>query len=365
MSPSLSDTSILSFPFLATRYLHPRYRQEPSWSYRQAVTNTFLKIGLWKFSTSQFRPTLSLKPGLERDRFVLVDPARPELYTGVAVDKEVKPETIGGTWYPKRFSSDTIIPEDQHVVLHFHGGSYILGDGRTASSNFLAKTFLNNTSALYIFCPQYRLAGSPTGRFPAQLQDAIASYSYLVHMLRIPASQVVLSGDSSGAHLVLGLLRYIFQLENPLLLPPPICSWAFSPWCDVPAALDKESWHRDPNYKTDYIPSEFPAWGAKNYLKNLEITRPIDEQVAPIRHPFPLPSPVLIVTGGKEILFQQHLQLAQSFLKLPENRDSVELYSEERVPHDILVIGWMMNFRHEARKSARRAGDFLLHTQKK
>lgn len=355
----LSDTSIFILPFLAVLYIWSRRRQDPNWTYRQAITTAFIKVVLQKVVAFEIKPSLSLKPGKEKDRFVLVDPALPETYSGVAKDDKISPETIGGTWYPTRFTSDTIIPEGHHVVLHFHGGSYILGDGRSRSCQFLANNFLDNTSALYVFCPQYRLSGLPNGRFPAQLQDAISSYSYFIYTLHIPPSQIVLSGDSSGAHLILGLLRYIVQMDNPFILPAPLCNWLFSPWCDVPAAIDTADWIRDPNYKTDYIPACFPAWGARSYLKGLEITGPVEEQVAPIRHPFILPSPMLIVTGGKEILLQQHLQLAQVFLKLPDNRDRVELYKEDGVAHDILAIGWITNFPSEATKCAQKAGNFL------
>lgn len=41
---------------------------------------------------------LSLKPRFEGDRFAVIEPASPELYTGVAEDKDIKPERIGGTW---------------------------------------------------------------------------------------------------------------------------------------------------------------------------------------------------------------------------------------------------------------------------
>lgn len=363
MWPSLSDTSIIGFLFLLALYLQPRRRQDPNWTYRQAFTCALMKVGLQKFVTFRIKPSLSLKPGREKDRFVLVDPALPEAYYGVAEDNDVWPETIGGTWYPNRFSSDTIVPEGQHVILHFHGGSYIMGDGRTKFTRFLADNLLDNSSALYVFCPQYRLSGLPQGHFPAQLQDAISSYSYLVYTLHIPASQIVLSGDSAGAHLVLGLLRYIVQMDNPFILPAPLCNWVFSPWCDVPAAIDTSDWHRDPNYKTEYIPATLPAWGAKNYLRDLDITGPIEEQVIPLRHPFILPSPLLIVTGGREILLQQHLQLAQAFLKIPENMDCVDLYKEDGVPHDVLAIGGVANFRHGALKCARKAGDFLQNLQ--
>lgn len=202
-----------------------------------------------------------MKSGSESNQFVQIPPANPDLYTGVVVDEEIKPETIGGTWYPTPYSSETTLPEGQHVVLHLHGGSYIVGDGRTSSCGFLAQTFLENMSSSYILRPQYRLACHQNGHFPAQLQDTITSYAYLVHTLRIPASRTLLS-DSCGADLVLTLLRYIVEFDDQSLLPAPKCDWLWSPWCDVSAAvINPDVWNRSINYRTDYIPGSFSARG--------------------------------------------------------------------------------------------------------
>lgn len=81
--------------------------------------------------------------------------------------------------------------------------------------------------------------------------------------------------------------------------------------------------------------------------------------MASIRHPFPLPSPVLIVTGDREVLYQEHQELVHVFRKLPQNMSSIDLYVEENVPHAVLMIGWLLNFRKEARRCSEKAGDFV------
>lgn len=356
MSPSLSS---LCLPCLSLVYLRPQSRQAPDWSYRQALTNSLLKVGLRVYAAAQIKHTLSLKPHLEGDRFTVIYPASPELYTGVALDQKVKPETIGGTWFPKPFSSNSALPEDRHVVFHMHGGSYILGTGRTGSCQHLAKNLLSHTPSDYVFSLQYRLACHPNARFPAQLQDAISAYIFLIQTLCIPPSRIILSGDSCGAHLALALLRYIAQYDTPSLLPAPKCTWLFSPWGDIPtSATNPESWHNNPNYKTEYIPETFPEWGAKQFLGDLQITELVEQYVAPLWHPFVVPSPVLIETGGREVLLQNHEQLASTFQHLPQNEERVELFVEESVPHDVLMVGWIMGFREEARRCAITAGEF-------
>lgn len=361
MPSTESAASFLYLPWYAVSYLRPRRRQNPEWTYRQAILNTYLKISLHAFTILHIRPSLSLRHGFEGKRFVLVEPAHPVLYNGVTEDKEIKPETIGGTWYPRPFSADPIIPDGYHVVLHLHGGSYMIGDGRSATCRFLAKNFLAYTPSRYVFCPQYRLAGNSKCRFPAQLQDAITAYSYLINTLRIPASRIVLSGDSSGGHLVLGLLRYIAHFDDTALLPEPKCSWLWSPWCDILSADDRAAWIENPNYPTEYVPSFFPAWGSRHFLADLEITELVEEYMVPLQHPFPLPSPMLVVSGGQEVLCQEHRDLTEALLEVPQNESAVKLYVEENVPHDILMVGWIMNFREETRRCCIKAGEFLEH----
>jgi hypothetical protein len=68
---------------------------------------------------------------------------------------------------------------------------------------------------------------------------------------------------------------------------------------------------------------------------------------------------MLIVIGGREVLCQAHQELVYAFGKLPQNASSVELFVEENVPHDVLMVGWIMNFRKEARRCSERAGTFV------
>ena len=89
------------------------------------------------------------------------------------------------------------------------------------------------------------------------------------------------------------------------------------------------------------------------------MTKPVEQYVAPIRHPFPLPSPVLIVTGGREVLCQEHRELAEVFKKMQQNLSSVAFFVEENVPHDVLMVGWLLNFLKEARRCSEVAGEFV------
>lgn len=353
--------SIISAPFVPLLYLSRRFRQDRDWSYRQALTNTLIKACLHVYVALRLKPKspLSLRRSCEGNRFVTMEPAPADLYTGITVDDKIQPATIGGTWFPALYQYNPTNSQDKHVVLHFHGGSYIIGDGRTSSCKYLANSVLENTPTSHVFSIQYRLARNRNSRFPAQLQDAITAYSYLIHTLHIPATRIVLSGDSAGGHLALALLRYISDYDDETVLPPPTCCWLFSPWCDVPGSLNKRLWDSIPNVKTDYIPPSFAAWGAKHVIGDMEITREIEPYLAPVWHPFVLPSPVLIISGGREVMCQEHDRLARHLGKLQQNEHRVEFFVHDILPHDILMVAWLLGFRKEADQCASKAGMFL------
>ena len=71
-----------------------------------------------------------------------MNPAAKFRYIGPAVvDSEITPTQIGSTWYP---AAPAGTPSGI-VILHFHGGAFMIGDGRTHDAGFAAKTLLDKT----------------------------------------------------------------------------------------------------------------------------------------------------------------------------------------------------------------------------
>ena len=71
--------------------------------------------------------------------------------------------------------------------------------------------------------------------YPAQLLDLAAGYAYLLSLGFLPEN-ITLLGDSSGGHLVLGLTRYLAELDqaNPELkvgMPGTIMLVSVSVFC--------------------------------------------------------------------------------------------------------------------------------------
>lgn len=102
-------------------------RPHPEWTHAQAVRMRIVKAFLTHSSAVQVKTPLSLAPGKEKDRFVVMQPAPASTYKGPTVDSKIKPENIGGTWTPKPFNPATDKTDEVDVVLHFHGGAYVRG----------------------------------------------------------------------------------------------------------------------------------------------------------------------------------------------------------------------------------------------
>ncbi|KAM3066539.1 hypothetical protein ACMFMG_002253 [Clarireedia jacksonii] len=346
--------NLCRLPFWLLYYIPQSLRPSPQWSYNQALRIRLLKAFLANLSRIELLTPPDLTPGAEQSRFATIHPARPERYQGVTMSNfEIRPDTIGGTWYPNRPSNADAAGD---VVLHFHGGAYVIGSGRTDDAGFAAKTIIANSTAAHVFCPQYRLASNPGGKFPAALQDAITSYLYLVETLRISPKRVVVSGDSAGGNLVLALLRYMH--DNPGAgLPHPGCAWLWSPWANPQGSLIAGTFSGSPQTLTDYLCDGLGEWGARCFmpLEGTGVTM-AHHSICFLGTAFKTPTPLFISTGECEVLFAEDLKLYEEFKAVPGN--NVELSIEQAAPHDIILVGKMVGFEKEAVLSVRRAGEF-------
>ncbi|SPO23300.1 uncharacterized protein UTRI_01978 [Ustilago trichophora] len=135
----------------------------------------------------------------------------------------------------------------QRVMLYFHGGGYYFGSLATHRYQIVryARKFGGKC-----FAPIYRKA--PQYPWPCALQDAVASYLYLIDPPKgakhtaVDPKKLVIAGDSAGGGLTLALLTVIRDMG----LPAPAGAVLISPWCDMthsfPSILQ--------NTATDIIP---------------------------------------------------------------------------------------------------------------
>lgn len=363
----------IRIPLWMLVYILPSLRPEPKWTHRQAVRTRLLRAIVYHSAQVEVHVPLSMTPGGEGDRFVIMTPAESSMYRGPLADQETKPAKIGGTWYSEPYAPSTAngstngSTTTKAVVLHFHGGAFVLGDGRERDCGHLARNMLKHApSVSHVFCPQYRLAGAPSKtRFPGALQDAVTSYLHLLRTHRIPASRIIFSGDSAGGNIVNGLLRYIAVHGQELDIPAPACAWMWSPWINPSLALDAAQFARSPNYQSDYITEGFGAWGCRVYAPHCDIN---DAWVSGGAHPFRSPAPVWVQTGGRELLFHDNVEFFESLRKINgDEKDGgvpCELEIVPYAPHDIPLVGHIVAFSKEYAEVLKKANAFYERVRK-
>ncbi|KAH6986518.1 hypothetical protein BKA56DRAFT_642492 [Ilyonectria sp. MPI-CAGE-AT-0026] len=356
---------LLYTPWILSRFIFgvflsvlPWTRPTKEWTLNQAVRMCVVRLVLLYWSLTRSGNRLTLREGRERNRFEVVSPRSFKLYRGVFWDPRVLPEQLGMTWTPSRLPHAELIRPDIIVALHFHGGGFVIGNGRDEDTGYLARTLIRHMGCTHVCTPQYRLSSSKNGHFPAPFQDALTAYLYLLRTKCVPASQIILSGDSAGANIALGLLRYIHEYGQVDDIPFPGAVTLWSPWVDVNAALQQDM-RLSPNFKTDYLNMEFGRWGAST-ISDFGAVDALSPYLSPLHHPFELEAeiPVFVNAGEREVLHDDIQNFCQRYRKLGW---LIHLEVSKGCPHDILLLGPSIQFTTEAKKAAGSAGKFF-HT---
>ncbi|KIR56537.1 lipase/esterase [Cryptococcus gattii Ru294] len=210
---------------------------------------------------------------------------------------------------------------DDRVIMYIHGGAFFFSSLET--HRYQVQRHARKAGAR-AFCPAYRL--SPQYPFPCGLLDCLAAYLYLIspppsapHQPILPTN-IVFSGDSAGAGMVISLLVLIREMG----LPMPAGASLISPWVDLTHSMPSiGGWDGG-----DFIPSSgfhykpscawppLPGDGIDVTMPDGSVTR-YDEQIQMycpnnlLTHPLVSPvnqgslgglCPLLILGGGGELL---------------------------------------------------------------
>ncbi|KAI1331366.1 alpha/beta hydrolase fold-3 domain-containing protein [Xylariaceae sp. FL0255] len=329
-------------------------RQHPRWTFKQAFMCKLIRAMVYMDSCSENPVPLSLKPGKEKSRFETYAPFPSEAYAGkLAGSKAAVPVTIGGTWYPEKPADMTKVSS---VVMHIHGGAFVIDDGRTEASGYTSNVYLEHGKVGVVFCPQYRLSSRPTNApFPAAGQDVLTSYLHLVRTLGVAPEKITVSGDSAGGNLVIMLLRYIAEHGSELGIPAPRSAILVSPWVSPIKSLWPDiTITSNPNYNSDFLGVEFCRWGIKTYAK---VVDPADPYISPLGHPFATSVPIFVAIGAAEILEIDDTAWVGEMRRVEGNE--VEVYYEPDAPHDTILVGDRAGWRESSQEVARRIGAFI------
>jgi acetyl esterase len=99
------------------------------------------------------------------------------------------------------------------LVIYYHGGGWVVGD---LDSHDPSCRFLAANARLPVLAVAYRLA--PEHRFPAAVDDALASFRWAAHQaadLAIDPRRIAVAGDSAGGNLAAVVARLAARDEVP------------------------------------------------------------------------------------------------------------------------------------------------------
>ncbi len=183
---------------------------------------------------------------------------------------------------------------DSRVVLYFHGGGYIIGSPRTHRPML---AHLSRDSGARVLSLDYRLA--PEHPFPAPVEDAVASYRWLLQEGFDPA-RIALGGDSAGGGLTVAALVQIRYLG----LPVPAAGVCVSPWVDMEGLGESMETRAEAD---PMIVREGLLLSAKTYLGGADPRAPL---AAPLYADLRGLPPLLIQVGDAEVLLDDSTRLA-------------------------------------------------------
>ncbi len=183
--------------------------------------------------------------------------------------------------------------ESEGVVLHLHGGAFVLPPMHRASA-----AVLSGRTGMPVFLPRYRRP--PAHPFPAAGDDALAAYRVLLAR-GVPAERIRLSGDSAGGFLALALLGDLGRAGLPL----PAAVHLMSPLID----LTGESAIRCDNVQRDPVSSpRLIVRTNKAYVGETSLSDPRLDLFAADSSGWP---PILIQIGETECLTEENMAFAE------------------------------------------------------
>lgn len=180
------------------------------------------------------------------------------------------------------------------LILYFHGGGYGLGSIDTHRDLVARICRACRGSALSV---EYRLA--PEHKFPAQLEDALAAYRWLLRE-GVDPKRIVFGGDSAGGGLVISTLISLRDSGEPM----PAAGVCLSPWTDMEILGSTV----DTNDRYDYIHRRALNQYRKRFVADHQIRNPLASPLLADLRQLP---PLLVQVGSAETLLDDSLRFAE------------------------------------------------------
>lgn len=209
-------------------------------------------------------------------------------------------------------------PTEGITLLYFHGGGYAFY--LEVTRHFIA--LLAQALGIRIFAPDYRL--TPEHPHPAQIDDGLAAYRYLLDQGHDPR-RVIVCGDSAGGHLALMLLLKL-RAER---LPQPALAIGLSPWTDIGRRGESQFGNDRFDMVQGYQTIQYGKW--------LKGSSSIDNaELSPMFQDFRGLAPIYLQAGGKEVLVDMIREFARD---LAQQGSSIRLDVWEHMTHEFHAYG--------------------------
>jgi acetyl esterase/lipase len=242
----------------------------------------------------------------------------------------VKPvdSPVRGDWYrPEASKTD-------RVILYCHGAYAFYA---TAEKGFIADIAV--ITGLPVFAIDYRL--TPENCFPAQLEDALASYDWLLE-LGFRETDIIVMGTSAGGNLCLSLLLELRDSKRPL----PKLAVGLCPWTDIGNSGESI----DENERSDTLDRSMIETGAKWFIGD---DSPQDPRISPIHADLRGLPVMYLQAGGREIF----IDMIRSFYEKAKSQGvDIELDVWESMNHVFQAYGDQLP---EAREAMQRIAAVL------
>ncbi|MGC2197978.1 MAG: alpha/beta hydrolase [Terriglobales bacterium] len=241
------------------------------------------------------------------DSFVVSSPALLQVDIAPVIQK-----TFRGSWFTP------VKLEPPVTILYFHGGGYSFYP--QAYANFVA--LIAAAAKSRTFALDYRL--SPEYRFPAQLEDALNAYRWLLQNGCDPGN-VVFAGDSAGGHLALTSLLAARDARLPL----PAMAIVLSPATDFEGEYVSTTYNETFDWIDQGMLKQWADWFC-------DTAQRCDPLVSPLRANFRGLPPIYMQAGRAEILYDS----IQAFADRARIQGvDVTLESWQDMNHDFQMFG--------------------------
>jgi epsilon-lactone hydrolase len=288
----------------------------PGWSWTLEVGTHFLRRQTKKAFDMQdiragreFEDSLTFtSPAMAQ---VTIEPASIPLSNGKKPG-DVNGRQIQGSWFTPLESTP------QAVMLYLHGGGYAYYS--KFHDNLIALVTL--AANCKTFALDYRL--SPEHPYPAQLDDALAAYRWLLES-GISPDKMIVAGDSAGGNLALALLLALRDAQSPL----PSLAVCLSPWTDMGNSGESMENNQFFDWPQKRMPEKWAEWLCNGSNPQNPLLSPIHADLHGLPH-------IFLQAGESEILFDMIRQFTENAKR---QRADVVLEVWENMNHDFQAYG--------------------------